>query len=281
MTTRRPAAALAPGSPASAPLARALLQRELRPSRLAAAAGVVAAAAGALGYLLAAGGVLGALSASIERGATPAALPSAALPAGAVMERVVAEQLLRLMALPAALGAAYAVMDRMAADHKQGWLPALVAGGRPALRAVYPPVVVGGVAARTVLLYVVATLAAALGLARGGLPVDAALPRLLPGVAAFVLAAATYGALWGVLLRRHAAVAAALAAAAAPITLVAWWQAARGAPPPHALLAIVSLHLPAIGWAADADVIGQHLRYAALWLALLAAGAPYLVARER
>ena len=260
------------------PLVRALLRRELRPRRLAAGGAVVAAVALAAGYALAAHGVLGALGASMERGGTAYAT---LLPAGAALELYLAEQALRLLALPAALGAAYLVMERTAADHERGWLPALVAGGRPALRATYPLAVVGGVAVRLLLLYVVATLAAAAGLARGGVPVRAELARALPGVAALVLSFATYGALWGVLLRRRAALAAALGALAAPIAVVAWWQATRGAPPPRWLLALAGLHLPALSLASTPTLLARQLAYAAAWLALIAAAAPRLVSRYR
>lgn len=266
-----------PSAPAAGALVRALLRRELRPRRLAATGAVVAAVALAAGYALAAHGVLGALGASMERGGAA----SAALPAGAALELYLAGQAVRLLALPAALGAAYLVMERVAADHELGWLPALVAGGRRALRVAYPLAVVGGAAARLLVLYAVATLAAAFGLARGGLAVDTGLPRALPGVVALVLAFATYGALWGVLLRRRAALAAALGALAAPIAVVAWWQATRGAPPPHWLLAVAALHLPALSWASTATMLARQLAYAAAWLALIAVAAPRLVARYR
>jgi hypothetical protein len=283
--TRAPRRRRVPGVVAAhGALVRALLRRELRPSRVLAALAATGAAAAAFGHYLARRGVLAPGLAPGSGGPAPGIALAGAAPApgeGGPPEVVALAMLARLLPLPFAVGAAYLVIDRVAADHEAAWLPPLVAGGPPGVRTAYLLAVLGGALAAAVPLGAAAMLAFALG--AGAPPVGAARATLaaLPGAAGFTLAVACYAAACATLARRRRpALALALLGVLAPLAAVAWWQGSTGRAPPHALVALLATHAPLLSWRSSAEVLARHALYSAVTLLLLCAGAPRLVARH-
>ena len=265
-------------------LVGALLRRELRPARLIVAALVVGATAGALGRRLAAAG----LAAADGRAMGPSGAAgqpgtfAGAVPPDDALAGIVVALLARVVVPALALAAAYVVIDRVAADHEAGWLPALAAAGGRRLRIAYALAVPAGVVGATVPLLAVALVALA---AAGGQGAPAAMRSALgalPGAAAFTLACTAYAALVAVLLRRRrTALAVAAGGVLLPLSAVAWWQATRGSAPPAAVVWPLAAHVPLLAWRTDGWVLARHATYAAVVLTLVAVAAPRLVARER